>query len=457
MLCQAALVALLKKTGRAKLLGQGTGANMAMLAADKVPELVSSIVSIEPSGPPFGHGFAIAADGTPVYGYATHFDSNVRPYGLSQLPLEFDPPANMPTIGFERPLPLDLLYQDLGEGQSRLMQWSEIGAFGSGEPGVRILKNLSMVHHLVVTSPTSSHFATDASVVEFMRQAGCNVIWWKLANKGITGNGHLMFLERNSAEIADMVVDWWKDLPDVKPSTTLKRGNKGPKVRIKFNKSNNSDPDPAEKSKTAADNDDDDNEPVQRKRHAARGKKRTEVIDLCSPVVQNAVLPLAKPQAVQPPRKKVKRNVRFADQEAEIAQEIASNPEHAGLLALREATAPTPQESAVNWATDYGTSPLCTEHDMSLDMTSLVNNFPSFPDTNAQPQQPAAVYDFDFDQFVAWPDHEAPANNSVFVNPQDLMSGPGPVVAPPTDYCGQVGNTMSPMLNFAAVHLPTVM
>lgn len=455
MLCQAALVALLEKTRRAKLIGQGTGANMAMLAADKVPEFVSSIVSIEPCGPPFGHGFDMGANGARVYGNSTRFDPDTRPYGLSQLSLKFDPPAKMPTIGYQNPPPLDVVCQDLGGGQSRYMQEAETKSFGCGEPGVRILKNLSIVHHLVVTSPTSSHFATDGSVVEFMRQAGCNVVWWKLANKAITGNGHLMFLERNSADISSLVGDWWATVPDKKPATTLKRGNKGPKVRVKFSKPKQNDPDLDKKTNIVLD--DDDEEPVKRKRRAGRGKQVPQIIDLCTPVISNAVLPTTKPPPVQRPRKRRRRNVRFADQEAELAQTVANNPELADILTLRTAGGGTPQESNVDWALqDYGPSPLCTDHDMSQDMTTLQNPFPSFALPSVQPSQPGVSDGFDYDSFFAWAGYQAPIENAGYVNPQDLMAGPAPDAPSMTDHCGQGGSAMSPVLSFTNLQLYTV-
>jgi hypothetical protein len=44
--------------------------------------------------------------------------------------------------------------------------------------------------------------------VAFLEQAGVHVDFIKLADIGIRGNGHLMMLEKNSDQIAQVVAAW---------------------------------------------------------------------------------------------------------------------------------------------------------------------------------------------------------------------------------------------------------
>lgn len=50
--------------------------------------------------------------------------------------------------------------------------------------------------------------ALDAGVVDWLRQSGANGEHLYLADKGITGNGHMMMLERNSRDVAQLIVAW---------------------------------------------------------------------------------------------------------------------------------------------------------------------------------------------------------------------------------------------------------
>jgi len=58
------------------------GGLMPWLIADVRPELVRGILSIEPSGPPFRE--------------AIFSNTSARPYGLTDIPLTYDPPVANP-------------------------------------------------------------------------------------------------------------------------------------------------------------------------------------------------------------------------------------------------------------------------------------------------------------------------------------------------------------------------
>jgi hypothetical protein len=64
---QNALQELLKHTGKAFLMGEGTGGMMAWLATDVEPDLVAGVIAIEPVGPPFGTTTRTAASGHRIF------------------------------------------------------------------------------------------------------------------------------------------------------------------------------------------------------------------------------------------------------------------------------------------------------------------------------------------------------------------------------------------------------
>jgi hypothetical protein len=63
---------------------------------------------------------------------------------------------------------------------------------------------------VIVTSESSYHTQYDACSVAFLKQAGVDVEHVRLAeDRGIRGNGHMMFMEMNGLEIAEKVVRRW--------------------------------------------------------------------------------------------------------------------------------------------------------------------------------------------------------------------------------------------------------
>ena len=72
----------------------------------------------------------------------------------------------------------------------------------------RQLANLARMKHLVVTSPWSLNSYTDGNMVSFMQQAGVDAEWLHLSGRDINGNGHLMYLETNSNDIALQLFTW---------------------------------------------------------------------------------------------------------------------------------------------------------------------------------------------------------------------------------------------------------
>ncbi|KYK57577.1 hypothetical protein DCS_04588 [Drechmeria coniospora] len=211
---QVALASLLDRTGKTILVGEGTGATMAWLAADKRPDLVAAVVAAEPAGPPAGTNSSQGPDGVRRFSSHIRFEPGMRKYGLADIPLTFDPSPNCAPE-----LSPHTFYKDDGQQQTCILQHRCRGLIANdpasfhggrwlngGDP--RKLVNLQQMRHAIVTAPASSHSTYDWATTEFLKQAGVDALSIKLEQYGIFGNGHLMFLETNSDEVASLISIW---------------------------------------------------------------------------------------------------------------------------------------------------------------------------------------------------------------------------------------------------------
>ncbi|KAF5658494.1 hypothetical protein FHETE_9851 [Fusarium heterosporum] len=199
-LAQNALQALLGHIGKSILLGEGSGGNMTWLATDVEPDLVAGTIALEPVGPPFGT--ACPTEKNPYREYSPYIQrqEGVRPYGLTDIPLTYDPPCHAHE-GFDHPAkePLDVVRVIAPDKKSECYMQK-----GDG----RKLVNVRKVPAAVLTAHASSHGVYDWATAGFMMQAGVKCDWIRLESRKILGNGHLMFLEENSDEIAEVVLEW---------------------------------------------------------------------------------------------------------------------------------------------------------------------------------------------------------------------------------------------------------
>ncbi|MGU3544238.1 alpha/beta hydrolase [Methylobacterium sp. A52T] len=196
-----ALVALLDRIGPAILLTHGQAALFGWAASDARPDLVKAHVAVEPNGPPF---FDVQFRGGKEFWEKTG-DGRARAYGLTRMPLTFDPPVRAPE---------DLTVAQAAKGSDsksdnraadgRIRCWLQ------GEP-VRSLPNLAKVPAVVVTAEASFHATYDDCTVAFLTQAGARPDVVRLADRGLHGNGHMMMLETNSDAVADVLAGWLAD------------------------------------------------------------------------------------------------------------------------------------------------------------------------------------------------------------------------------------------------------
>lgn len=172
--------ALLDKIGPAIVLTHSQSGAFGWLIADARPNLVKGIVAIEPSGPPFEN--TIIGTG------------KSRPFGPTDIPLAYDPPIkDASDLAIEREAKAD--------GPDLFVCWMQ------KEPA-RKLVNLERIPVMVVTAEASYHQVYDHCTVKYLRQAGVNVDFVRLQDKGIHGNGHMVMLEKNNLDIAKVLDDW---------------------------------------------------------------------------------------------------------------------------------------------------------------------------------------------------------------------------------------------------------
>lgn len=159
---------------------------MPWLIADARPELTKAIINLEPSGPPFHEA---------VFG-----NRSARAYGLTDIPITYDPPVVSPEV--------DLVKQTIAAPSKTTVSCM----IQADDPPPRQLANLKNIPVLLLTAEASYHAVYDWCTVRYLQQAGVNVTHLELEQVGIRGNGHLLFLEENSDAVASVLQQWMDGL-----------------------------------------------------------------------------------------------------------------------------------------------------------------------------------------------------------------------------------------------------
>jgi pimeloyl-ACP methyl ester carboxylesterase len=186
-----AIVALLEKIGPSILLTHSQSGAFGWPVADARPNLVKAVVAVEPNGPPFFN-----VENVPAPEWFRNAASQMRPWGITADPLAYSPAAG-------KPADLAIIQQDKPDGPDLVRCWLQ-------KAPARQLPNLQKVPVLILTAEASYHAPYDHCTVKYLQQAGIHPDWIKLAEVGIRGNGHMMMLEKNNAEIA-LVMSRWLD------------------------------------------------------------------------------------------------------------------------------------------------------------------------------------------------------------------------------------------------------
>ncbi len=185
----AALIALVDKIGPSILLVHSQAGAFVWPVADARPNQVKGILAIEPNGPPF---YSVEYTGAPDW---FKYDGDIAlHYGITDLPITYAPAVKDASE-------LKIVQEAKAEGPDLAR------CYAQAEPA-RQLPNLQKMPILVVTSEASYHAPYDHCTVNYLRQAGVKPSWIKLADRGIHGNSHVMMMEKNSKQIADVIIAW---------------------------------------------------------------------------------------------------------------------------------------------------------------------------------------------------------------------------------------------------------
>jgi pimeloyl-ACP methyl ester carboxylesterase len=193
-----ALVALIDKIGPAILLVHSQAGAFAWPVADARPDLVKAIVGVEPNGPPV---HSVELVGAPDW---FREGPVALPYGVTAVPLTYAPAVKDASE-------LSFVKEAKADAPDLVTCWKQ------AEPA-RQLPNLHQMPIMVLTSEASYHAPYDHCTVKYLRQAGVEAAWVRLAELGIKGNSHVMMQEKNNKEIAAVIYQWLdKAVPDPSP------------------------------------------------------------------------------------------------------------------------------------------------------------------------------------------------------------------------------------------------
>ena len=198
-----ALAALLDRIGPSIVLVHSQSGQYGWPLAQARPALVKAIVAAEPSGPPvhdavipgaarFGVDFAsaTAVAGTDIF----RDDPRLKRYGLSDIPMAYEPAVSPQS-------PLAFVQQDKPEAPDLVKCWRQ------KEPARRLVA-VGDRPILYLATEASFYAPYNHCTVAYLKQAGVNVSFVKLADIGLHGNGHMMMMEKNSDAIAQVIVEW---------------------------------------------------------------------------------------------------------------------------------------------------------------------------------------------------------------------------------------------------------
>ncbi len=183
-----AAIALFDKIGPAVLLIHSQSGTFIWPIVDARPNLVKAVIAVEPNGPPV---YEVQFKGAPDW-FADM--PKKKRWGLGEVPITYDPPLK---DGEE----LAVVRQDKPDAPDLVRCWQQ------QEPA-RKLPRLANTPILIVVSEASYHAAYDHCTANWLTQAGVRNTMIRLGDVGIHGNGHMMMLEKNSDQIASVMLGW---------------------------------------------------------------------------------------------------------------------------------------------------------------------------------------------------------------------------------------------------------
>ena len=198
-----AIAALIDKLGPVILMTHSQSGAYGWEAVDQRPTMIKALIQAEPSAPPV-HDVEFL--GAPDW---FRDGARTRSWGLTSIPITYAPPArDASELAFER--------QEKPDGPDLARCWLQ-------KSPARQLPNLQKLPIAIVTGEASFHGPYEHCVVKFLEQAGVHPTWLNLGAMGIHGNGHMMMLEKNSDQIADVIERWVRKAVSEKSAGTPQR------------------------------------------------------------------------------------------------------------------------------------------------------------------------------------------------------------------------------------------
>ena len=183
-----ALVPLIDKLGPIVLMTHSQSGSYGLLAADQRPSSIRALLHVEGSAPPVHDIEMLGAPNWFRYGAVS------RPWGLTAIPITYAPAApNASDMAFEQ--------QEKADGPDLAKCWLQ-------KAPAKQLVNLAKIPIAVVHGEASFYAPYAHCLIKYMEQAGLHPTWLNLGAMGIRGNGHMMMLEKNSDQIADVMEKW---------------------------------------------------------------------------------------------------------------------------------------------------------------------------------------------------------------------------------------------------------
>jgi pimeloyl-ACP methyl ester carboxylesterase len=167
------------------LLTHSQGGAFGWLVADARPNLVKTIVTLEPAAPPI-RGVDTAK--------VTYGQGGGLSWGVANSPIAYEPAISDPKE-----------LQTTLEAQAPAAD--KVPCYVQQEPA-RKLKNLQNIPVMLMVADGSYHRQYDHCLAKWLNQAGVKTEYVEMETAGLSGNGHMMMLEKNSAEIAKYIGGW---------------------------------------------------------------------------------------------------------------------------------------------------------------------------------------------------------------------------------------------------------
>jgi len=167
------------------LLTHSQGGAFGWLVADARPNLVKAIVTLEPAAPPIR-----GVDNAKV----TYNAGGGLSWGVANSPITYEPaigdPSELRTVR-----------------EATAPAADKVPCYVQQEPA-RKLKNLQNIPVLFMVGEGSYHRIFDHCLAKWLNQAGVKTEYVEMEAVGLPGNGHMMMLEKNSADIAKYMGNW---------------------------------------------------------------------------------------------------------------------------------------------------------------------------------------------------------------------------------------------------------